>query len=81
MVATPTEAFVSLKLNSIPWHVSVAGKPVGQGTSIRPMYVEFTSTDEMGQEGIIEDIVGSEEADGFEDGANDGASLASALGG
>jgi hypothetical protein len=88
MVALPTVSPTLLKVKSIPWHVTFAGNSSGQGTVIRPMYSESTSTDVIGQEGIIEGSVGakvgSEDGleDGFDDseGVDDGASIGDKVG-
>jgi len=82
MVALPT-VFPTVKLNSIPWQVLLAGKPSGQSTTVSSMYSDSSMTGVMTQEGIIEDSVGSDEGleDGLEDGiedsegADDGASI------
>jgi hypothetical protein len=84
MSASPIASPKILKLKVISVHVLLVGKPDGHSTVIRPMSVESSSTDVMGQEGMIEgSLDGLEDSSneiGTSDGIIDGFDVGSSLG-
>jgi hypothetical protein len=74
MVALPITSPKTSRSKLISSQVSKEGLSVPQGTIDLPICSESISTDVMGQEGMVEDSVGSEEGEvvGFEDGSEVG---------